>query len=122
MTAADLSPDARLTGLILFHLGTHSTGTPREDPFIAQPLHRQVALASKASVARLPERLLSHPKAGAVASVGLIDRAWLFSFPWCGFDHRAAYWSVLTSVLAGRPIGMAVGAFCPPSSLNWPRC
>lgn len=107
--ADDVSADARLAGLITFHLSAYSLGTPREDSFAAQALRRQVTVAPRAFVARLPERLLGHPRGGALAVVGLTDRTWRYSFPWRGSGDLAAYAATVKAVMAGQPIGMALG-------------
>src|SRR5207249_3913279 len=60
---------ARLEGL----LGNGFTRPDRKTP---------EAIAPRDFLAALPRRLLGHPKGGALAVIGHVDRAWTYSFRW----------------------------------------
>jgi hypothetical protein len=59
----------------------------------------------------LPRRLLSHPRGGALAAVGHVDRAWGFSFLWGTEPQTAAFRSTLEDLLLGFPLGAAMEFF-----------
>ncbi len=104
--AADVPERARLPGLVSFHFACYSAGTPRLDSF-AEQAPREIA--PRAFVARLPQRLL---RAGALAFVGHIDRAWEQSFLWQEAGSQiAVFESALLELTAGRPVGLAMASF-----------
>jgi hypothetical protein len=80
-SALDLSDDAIVHGLVAFFFACHSAGSPERDNF-ADPMHPGYArrIAPRPFVSRLPQRMLAHPRGGALAVVGHIDRAWTGSF------------------------------------------
>lgn len=107
--ADDLPGEARVSGLIVFLFACFGAGTPRTDDFAWQALGRPAAIAPHAFVGRLPRRLLGHPRGGALAVVGHVERAWSFSFLWPGVGAQVdAYREMLRRLLAGEPIGWAV--------------
>jgi hypothetical protein len=113
-SADDLSADAKLLGLIAFNFACFGAGTPRVDDFGYENIHWK-DLASKeiaphAFVARLPQKLLSHDKGGALAVIGHVDRAWGFSF---GNDSSQleAFQSTLFQLMGGYPVGAALEYF-----------
>jgi hypothetical protein len=102
--AADLPAGTDLTGLVSFHFACYSAGIPLEDSF-GVPGDAKRRLASRACLARLPQRLLTH---GALAVIGHVDRAWCHSF----LDQQdrqqlQTFSAVLTALLRGLPAGMA---------------
>lgn len=98
----DLGEDARVHGTVAFLTSSYGAGTPRQDPFLRRGL-----LAGEPFVARLPQRLLSHPGGAALAVVGLVDRAW-GPAPAAAEERRSLLLRALSSLLEGRPVGHAV--------------
>jgi hypothetical protein len=119
--AADVPDKAGLLGLIAFHFACYGAGTPLLDDFpYANVLRQQGGLAANAVavqppiadepfVARLPQRLLSHPRGGALAVIGHVERAWGCSFyQWqTAREQTGVFRNVLKSLLEGCPVGQA---------------
>ena len=111
--ADDLNGNACLKGMIAFHFACFSAGTPELDSFSASraPEGRR-ALAPQPFVARLPQRLLSHPKGGALAVIGHVDTAWWHSFLWEEAGGQVqAFESTLRELMDGKPVGLAMESF-----------
>jgi hypothetical protein len=67
-----------------------------------------VEIAPRAFVARLPQRLLSHPRGGALAVLGQADRAWGYSCPWgTSAVLLQAYQGTFLRLLDRCPVGYA---------------
>ncbi|MCP4699227.1 MAG: hypothetical protein GY862_20615 [Gammaproteobacteria bacterium] len=108
----DLDDNARLLGLMSFHFACYGAGTPYYDDFAKQAFKEREAIAPHAFVADLPRRLLSHPKGGALAAVGHVDRAWGYSFLWEGAGAQTTvFTSAMDQLLAGYPVGAAIEYF-----------
>jgi hypothetical protein len=83
--ADDLSSEGNLLGTMAFFFACYGAGTPKMDEFAHQiwrdqPKRREIAPHD--FIARLPQRMLSLPKGGALAVVGHVERAWGASFYW----------------------------------------
>lgn len=109
----DVSDDANLLGLIAFHFACFGAGTPKLDEFAKQAgKTSRAAIAPKNFLAGLPTRLLGHPKGGALAVIGHVERAWGYSFlsPGAGAQN-GAFESTLRLLLSGDPVGWTTESF-----------
>jgi peptidase C25-like protein len=109
LAAEDITDDARLLGLMSFHFACYGAGTPYWDDFAEQAFTNRSTIAPHAFIAALPRRLLSHPKGGALAVVGHVERAWTYSFQWNNTQEQTVvFQSMLKRLMEGHPIGSAV--------------
>jgi hypothetical protein len=67
-SADDVGEDARLLGMMAFCFACYGAGTPQLDDFAHQAFQQRSAIAPHAFLARLPQRLLGHPKGGRAGS------------------------------------------------------
>ncbi len=92
--------------MITFHFACFGAGTPRRDDF-SYTSSREIA--PHAFLAKLPQRLLGHPKGGALAVIGHVERAWDYSFK---FDktrrQTQTFTSALFQIMDQHPIGAAM--------------
>ena len=110
--ADDVGTDAQLHGLITFHLACYSAGSPalgeRWPNLRASP--RRVA--PRPFLSRLAQRLISHPRGGALAVVGRLGRAWQLELTWPPNNGSLpAFTKAFDRLVAGRPVGHAMAAF-----------
>jgi len=111
-SADDVGAEARLLGLLAFFFACYGAGTPRHDDFAAQAFKdTRAEIAPQAFVARLPQRLLAHPRGGALAVVGHVDRAWGYSFMWDNARHLTVFEDLLRLLIDGYPLGAAIESF-----------
>lgn len=109
----DLAAGAGLLGLISFHFACYGAGTPLHGEFAKQAFkdHR-ATLAPHPFLAALPAKMLSHPRGGALAAVGHVDRAWGYSFLWKEAGAQTTVFeSTLDRLLDGYPVGSALDYF-----------
>jgi hypothetical protein len=109
----DLTSDASLLGLVAFHFACYGAGTPRLDELARQAFKDHRAdIAPEAFLAALPTALLSHPRGGALAVIGHVERAWGYSFQWGKAGAQTTVFeSALTRLLDGHPVGSAMEYF-----------
>ncbi len=101
--AVDVDDEARVHGTVAWLHGSFSAGTPEQDRDLPAPA---TSTAREPFVAALPQRLLAHPRGGALAVIGLIDRVWgPAALP---DDHLRALEDTLEGVLTDVPVGHAV--------------
>ena len=111
-TAEDVGGEARVHGLVAFCFACFGAGTPRWDDFTRKSQGPRRELSSGAFLGRLPQRLLSHPKGGALAVVGHVERAWGFSLVWPEAGPQiTAFESTVRRLLDGKPVGWAMEIF-----------
>lgn len=110
--AEDVGEQARVHGLVAFCFACFGAGTPRWDDFTRRSQGERQALSPGAFLGRLPQRLLGHPRGGALAVIGHVERAWGFSLVWPGAGPQiSAFESTLRRLLAGQPVGWAMEFF-----------
>ena len=111
VSAAEVSNQARLHGLISFHYACHSAGTPELElnDFSSRARARE---ANRPFTTRLPQRILGHPNGGALAAIGHVSRAWTYSFSGFGnAPHLNTFEDVLHRLLRGETVGRALELF-----------
>jgi hypothetical protein len=108
----DLNPDASLLGLIAFFFACYGAGTPLNDEFSKQAFKARTAIAPYPFLAQLPTKMLSHPRGGALAVIGHIERAWTYSFSWPKAGvQTAVFEDAIKRLFNGHPLGSALEYF-----------
>jgi hypothetical protein len=109
--ASDLSPSAKVHGLIHVLFACYGGGCPSHDDFDrlnAAP--RQIA--DRPFFSRLPQAMLSHQGGGALAVLAHIERAWAYSFQGSkGGSQIQGFRDVIGRLLRGERIGQATDTF-----------
>ncbi|HKP53985.1 MAG TPA: hypothetical protein VJ183_15200 [Chloroflexia bacterium] len=111
-SANDVDDDARLHGMIAFHFACFSGGIPKFDDF-GHRVGKTAQIAPRSMVAHLPQRLLSHPKGGALAVIAHVERAWSYSFSWTQevSSETDTFRDTLLRITRGERIGWAMEHF-----------
>ncbi|MBV9491270.1 MAG: hypothetical protein JO069_16340, partial [Verrucomicrobia bacterium] len=108
---SDVPGDAKLHGMIHFFFACHGGGCPALDNY--DRLNNQPRrIAQKPFFSRLPQKLLSHPQGGALASLAHIERAWAYAFQGQrGNSQIQGFRDVIGRLLRGERIGQATDMF-----------
>lgn len=111
VSADDIAPNADLSGLIAFLYGCFTGGTPEVSSFFDPQAPEADLLSNHPFVARMPQRLLSHPK-GALAVIGHVDQTYVHSFLWGASGSQThTFESALRCLMQGKPVGLAMESF-----------
>jgi hypothetical protein len=106
----DVSDDARIFGTIAMHFACFGAGTPHLSDFSNEG--PPPALAPKGFIGRLPQRLIAHPRGGALAVIGHVERAWGWSFHWDRAGSQTeVFKSTIKRLMEGHPVGSALEYF-----------
>jgi hypothetical protein len=113
-SADDLDADAELHGMIAFFYSCFGAGCPAKDDFgfLRKAGHKGAFdfedFAERDFLAALPQRMLTHPKGGALAVVGHVDRAWESSFFSRNTSRTSDYESLFHDLMHGKRLGQAM--------------
>ncbi len=106
----DVAADANVFGTIAMHFACFGAGTPQLSDFC--PPGTPPTLAPKGFVGHLPQRLLAHPRGGALAVVGHFERAYAYSFHQDQVGSQTEVFnSTIKRLMEGHPIGSALEYF-----------
>jgi hypothetical protein len=108
-SADDVADSHHVHGMIAFFFACYGGGTPRQDDFAHRLGMCPEEIAANDFVARLPQRLLAHPRGGALAVVGHVERAWTTSFLGRGGNRQlTVFEDFMRRLLDGHPVGSAM--------------
>jgi hypothetical protein len=106
----DIPDQARLLGMLAFMFGNDTAGTPSksESTGWASPTKED---GKRPFVARMAQRLLSHPNGGALGVIGHVGQVWSYSFiQEQGQPDLRAIVDTIEQIMRGHTIGMACDA------------
>jgi hypothetical protein len=110
--AADISGTADVAGMIAMCFACFGAGTPERDQFTRAAGADVPPIAPQPFVSALAQALLAHPKGGALAFIGHVERAWGYSFIWPGVgDATGPFENAVAALLKGRRVGVAMDPF-----------
>ena len=106
----DVADDARIFGTIAMHFACFGAGTPQlSDYSVSGP---PPAIAPKSFIGRLPQRLIAHPRGGALAVIGHVERAWGCGFHWDRAGSQTeVFKSTIKRLMDGHRVGFALEYF-----------
>ncbi len=106
----DVASDAKILGTIAMHFACFGAGTPQLSDFSTSG--PPPAIAPKSFLGRLPQRLIAHPRGGALAVIGHVERAWGCSFHWDKAGSQTeVFKSTIKRLMEGHPVGSALEYF-----------
>lgn len=110
--AADVPADADVHGLVAFFFACYGAGTPSHDQYAHRKGEPPAPIAPRPFVAAMPRALLAHPRGGALACIGHVERAWGYSFvtPNAG-AQLLPFQNALLRIAGGEPVGHAMKDF-----------
>ena len=111
-SAADIPAEASLKGLVYFMFACYGGGWEKVDTFRTGLGGVANQIAPTASVSRLSQAMLAHPKGGALAIIAHVDRAWSYAFTTeNGGTQATGMRNVLTAIMMGTRLGHAMDQF-----------
>jgi hypothetical protein len=122
LAGEDITESQAPSGLVAFFFACFGAGTPQSndfldiDTYLAKKAGRPAPapyMAARPFVSQLSRRLLGHPKGGALAIIGHVERAWTQSFMLSDFSASdiTSFDIVLDLLLTGAPVGEAMDEF-----------
>jgi hypothetical protein len=106
----DVAADAKIFGTIAMHFACFGAGTPMRSDYTASG--QPDTIAPQSFLGRLPQRMLAHPRGGALAVIGHVERAWGCSFHWDRAGSQTeVFKSTIKRLMEGHPVGSAVEYF-----------
>lgn len=110
--AGDVADDANVYGSVMFCFACFGAGTPSYDRFMHELGGQPSPLADAPFFSALPKRLLSHPRGGALAFIGHVERAWAYSIGTRDAGPQLLpFENAIKRILKGQPLGYAMKDF-----------
>lgn len=111
VTAQEFGDDLNVHGMVAFLFACFGAGTPDKNHFLRAG-NEPEKIAAAPFVSAIPQRLLGHPKGGALAVLGHVDMAWSYSFKPPKIDHQIQpFRNLIGRILKGHPVGNATTDF-----------